>query len=162
MKGVAINHKGVRVTTLSQIANAEAPVAAKQFYTVDQARSALVLVERVVDDILEMYTTLVELEGQIELAECISDEVALDQGRQNLVAAIDRLQDCLEELEQLGVEMRDFKRGGVEFPSLDKGREICLSWCKGEETIRYWYPRGQSIADRRDVEELEQRLFQFV
>ena len=150
------------MTTLSQIKTAYPPIEAKHFYTVEQARKALVLVERVVDDILGMYETLVDLEGEIELAECIGDEVALDKGRQRLVAAIDRLQDCLEELEQLGVEMRDFKRGAVEFPSLDKGREICLVWCKGDETIQYWYHRGQSMADRRDVEELEQRLFQFV
>ncbi len=150
------------MTTASQTLNLDAPTRAKQFYTVEQARKALVLVERVVDDILELYALLVDLEGEIELAECVGDERSLDNGRRELVAAIDRLQDCLEELEQLGVEMCDFKHGAVTFSSLDKGREICLSWTKGEDTICYWYHRGQSIADRRDVEELEQRLFQFV
>jgi hypothetical protein len=160
-KGDSTLSKGALVTIASQTLTS-APAKAKQFYTVEQARMALVLVERVVDDILGMYSLLVDLEGEIELAECVGDERALDDGRRKLVAAIDRLQDCLEELETLGVEMCDFKRGAVEFFSIDRGREICLSWCKGEETIRYWYHRGQSIAERRDVEELEQRLFQFV
>ena len=150
------------VTTLSKIVTQSTTHETKPFYTISQARKAWVLVERIVDDVLELYSNLIDLEGEIELAECVGDDRAVDLSRRRLVEAIDRLQDCLEELEQLGVEMSDFKRGAVVFSSLDKGREIYLSWAKGEETVNYWYHRGQSHEERRTVDELEQRLFQFV
>jgi hypothetical protein len=121
-------------------------------FTLEQANRSLVLLQRIVGEVVREYGELLELEERIESAEQSNRPAQLELARKRLVTTVDNLQSCLEELDQLGVELRDFARGIVDFPCEHEGRVISLSWLYGEEEVRHWHERHASFACRQPVE----------
>lgn len=126
-----------------------------KFFTLAQANRSLVLLQRIVGEVVQDYGELLELEERIESAEQTGEPHKLERVRQRLVTTVDTLQTCLEELDQIGVELRDFSRGIVDFPCLHQGRVISLCWLYGEESVSHWHERHASFACRQPVELLE-------
>lgn len=122
-----------------------------RYFTVAQANRSLVLVRRIVEDVVREYGLLIELEELIDAAESSGRYEALETARQKLVTTVDTLQTCLEELEQLGVELKDFARGIVDFPAHAQGRPIRLCWMRGEDQISHWHEAGAGFACRQPV-----------
>lgn len=124
-----------------------------RLFTVEQANRTLVLLQRIVGDIVAEYKTLMELEEWIDLAEQSGNACQLERSRKQLVAAVDTLQNCLEELDQVGVELRDFTRGIVDFPASRDGRVISLCWKLGEPQVMHWHETREGYASRRPIEQ---------
>ncbi|MBN1942183.1 MAG: DUF2203 domain-containing protein [Phycisphaerae bacterium] len=124
-------------------------------FTLEQANRSLVLLQRIVGEVVREYGELLELEERIESAEQADQPYQLEQARQKLVTTVDNLQTCLEELDQIGVELRDFARGIVEFPCRHEDRLISLSWLYGEEEVSHWHERHAGFACRQPIELLQ-------
>jgi hypothetical protein len=55
----------------------------------------------------------------------------------------------LAELEGLGVQLKDFERGLVDFPSLREGRVVLLCWQLGEgDKLEWWHDVDAGFAGR--------------
>ena len=55
----------------------------------------------------------------------------------------------LSELETLGVQLKDFERGLVDFPSLRDGRVVLLCWQLGEgDELEWWHDVDAGFAGR--------------
>ena len=55
-------------------------------------------------------------------------------------AALTALTVEIHELESLGVQLKDFERGLVDFPSLRDGRVVLLCWQMGEgDELEWWH-----------------------
>jgi hypothetical protein len=55
----------------------------------------------------------------------------------------------LGELEALGVQLKDFERGLVDFPSLREGRVVLLCWQLGEgDELEWWHDVDAGFAGR--------------
>ena len=55
----------------------------------------------------------------------------------------------LSELEALGVQLKDFERGLVDFPSLREGRVVLLCWQLGEgDELEWWHDVDAGFAGR--------------
>lgn len=55
-------------------------------------------------------------------------------------ALLVRLTSLVSDLEALGVQLKDFGRGLVDFPSLREGRVVLLCWQLGEgDKIEWWH-----------------------
>ena len=55
----------------------------------------------------------------------------------------------LAELEGLGVQLKDFERGLVDFPSLREGRVVLLCWQLGEgDELEWWHDVDAGFAGR--------------
>lgn len=55
----------------------------------------------------------------------------------------------LAELEVLGVQLKDFERGLVDFPSLRDGRVVLLCWQLGEgDELEWWHDVDAGFAGR--------------
>lgn len=55
----------------------------------------------------------------------------------------------ISELETLGVQLKDFDRGLVDFPSLREGRVVLLCWQLGEgEEVEWWHDMDSGFAGR--------------
>jgi len=53
------------------------------------------------------------------------------------------------ELEALGVQLKDFDRGLVDFPSLRDGKVVLLCWQLGEgEQVEWWHDMDAGFAGR--------------
>lgn len=121
-------------------------------FSLDQANRSLVLLQRIVGEVIEEYDRLLRLEETIEAAEQHNQPARLEQARRELVATVDRLQCCLEELEDIGVELRDFSRGVVDFPAERQGRPISYCWMFGESAVRHWHEVSEGFASRQPIQ----------
>ena len=64
-------------------------------------------------------------------------------------AVLTELTVQLAELEGLGVQLKDFERGLVDFPSLRDGRVVLLCWQLGEgDELEWWHDVDAGFAGR--------------
>jgi hypothetical protein len=60
-----------------------------------------------------------------------------------------KLTDEIAELEGIGVQLKDFDRGLVDFPSLREGRVVLLCWQLGEgDQLEWWHDMDAGFAGR--------------
>jgi hypothetical protein len=122
-------------------------------FTLEQANRALPLVRRVVNDIVQTREQATDLQSRLESAG------AKDQKRiqQDLDVAIDKLHAYLDELTEIGCELKDFQAGLVDFIGHHQGREVNLCWKLGEEKIAYFHELSSGFAGRIPVTKLDER-----
>ena len=108
-------------------------------YPLREANRALVLVRGIVTDVVSDYVRLVDLQEVIEAAQAAGRSDRLEEARVEVARLVEKLQRALEELELLGLELKDWSLGVVDFPSLADGREVRLTWQLGQDRIRSWH-----------------------
>ena len=127
---------------------ARAPKPGKKYFDLDEAERALPYVSRVVQDLMDCYGRVVGIRRQIE-------HIHSRQSQEHLEAqyetAMDELGDLVDELHQVGVELKDFEKGLVDFPSVHEEREVYLCWQHGEDGISAWHETDAGLTGRQDV-----------
>ena len=64
-------------------------------------------------------------------------------------ALLTELTTKISELEALGVQLKDFDRGLVDFPSMREGRVVLLCWQMGEgDELEWWHDVEAGFAGR--------------
>jgi hypothetical protein len=58
---------------------------------------------------------------------------------------------CAEQLEALGVLVKDLDRGLVDFPALRGDEEVLLCWEVGEDAVAYWHGVDEGFAGRKPL-----------
>ncbi len=122
-----------------------------KYFSLEQADRSLVLLRKIVGEVVEEYGVLLEMEEMIDSAEQSGHSGQLETARKRLVDTVDNLQNCLEELDQMGVELRDFSRGIVDFPHMHDGRTVSLCWLLGEQHVSHWHEREAGFACRQPI-----------
>ncbi|MCC5831264.1 MAG: DUF2203 domain-containing protein [Phycisphaeraceae bacterium] len=122
----------------------------RRYFTPDQADRAIPLIRRVVDDLVEVFHQVMELRG-LGAADPDHDD---PQQTSAYDAGMQRLSELLEELQSVGVELRDFELGVVGFPSMHKGREILLIWQRGDHAVQTWQEIEDGLESRKPLDSL--------
>ena len=122
-------------------------------FTGEDANRTLPLVRRIVSDAVRDYWRWQEKVRQFEevAANWVVGEPndladRLESEAQQLARDID---GYLAEIRQLGVEMKGFDTGLVDFPGEIDGRPVLLCWQLGEETVEYWHEESAGFAGRQ-------------
>jgi hypothetical protein len=136
---------------------AAAGVGRPRHFTLAQANRALVLVRRIVADVVESHRRFLCWQESYEAAEICGHWQKAHQAREGLVRAGGRIRACLEELEHLGAELKDWSLGIVDFPCRAGGREVRLCWRWGERLVCHWHEADEGFASRRTVDSLPGR-----
>jgi len=129
-----------------------APALARRHFTVHQANRSLVLVRRIVEDITGGYAHLLELQEAIEAAR--DQGTRLTGAEADLIETAEKLHGCIQELDDLGAELKDWTAGVVDFPSLAGGREVRLCWRQGEDHVEFWHEVSAAFKTRRSLHTL--------
>ncbi|MFP6737373.1 MAG: DUF2203 domain-containing protein [Planctomycetota bacterium] len=125
----------------------------QKLFELDEARSTLPLVSRIVSDIVEVTAQMKEIYLEIrEVAGEGSDRERLDELQERLQEIADGRSEFFEELAALGVEMKDPNKGLIDFPALLDGRVVYLCWKLGEETVEHWHELTAGFDNREPVE----------
>lgn len=122
-------------------------------FTLAQANRALPLVRRVVNDIVETREQATQLQSRLESSSTKEQK----RIQQDLDVAIDKLHAYLDELTEIGCELKDFQVGLVDFIGNHQGREVYLCWKLGEEKIAYFHELSAGVAGRIPVAKLDER-----
>ena len=59
-----------------------------------------------------------------------------------------QLNTQLRRLQEMGVQIKDFERGLLDFPHLRDGREVFLCWELNEDDIEFWHDIDAGYAGR--------------
>jgi hypothetical protein len=62
------------------------------------------------------------------------------------------LRAALEQLEDMGVQIKDLEIGLVDFPTIYRGREVLLCWRLGEPDISWWHGAEEGFRGRKPVD----------
>lgn len=144
------------------------PLTEKKYFTVAEANAMLPLVRSIVRDITELARSLRDRQetkshGGTLLCRANDGPEAHDPfsqsyreerevAQQEMEQDQERLQEYVAELRKLGVELKDFFMGLVDFPTLREGREVFLCWKQGEATIAHWHEIDDGFAGRQPLD----------
>jgi hypothetical protein len=76
--------------------------------------------------------------------------------QQQLDACMAKLEDFVDELSEIGCELKDYQMGLIDFVGRHEGRDIYLCWKLGEESITHWHELDSGFAGRQPVSKLKE------
>ena len=121
-------------------------------FTLSEANRSLPLVRRIVTDIVDTHVKAVAV--QAELGRAASKEQPALQA--DLEGLLERLEDFVDELTEVGCELKDYTTGLNDFTGRHKGHEVCLCWKLGEEQVGHWHELDAGAAGRKPVRTLRE------
>jgi len=68
-------------------------------------------------------------------------------------AAVAQAKDALDEIQSIGVEVRDLATGLLEFPYQLDDEVVMLCWLQGEKSITQWHAAEAGWDERRPLDE---------
>src|SRR5205085_9691440 len=124
-----------------------------KLFSVEEANELLPTVRRIVFDIKRAHAEVLKFQTAAKLAaEGAELGGGFMPGGTRYVAALLRLVEHAGELEALGVQLKDYARGLVDFPSLRDGRVVLLCWELGEgDRIEWWHETEAGYAGRQPL-----------
>jgi hypothetical protein len=129
----------------------------KKFFTPAAANKMLPLVRAIVKDIIALAHTLRDRQARLEHfqkdgpALGVITSAQLEEEGAAHESDLERLQDLTDELNQLGVELKDYFTGLVDFPCLMDGREVYLCWKHGEAELGWWHEIDTGFSGRQQL-----------
>ena len=122
-------------------------------FTIEQANRTLPLVRRIVQDIVDHYARWQELVRALDVlaAGPAPDTVRIDRLQRDVQAAARTIDAFVRELTDLGVEMKGFDVGLVDFPGEMDGHPVYLCWRLGEPAVAHWHERDAGFAGRQPL-----------
>ena len=128
------------------------PSRSHKRFKLSEANRALPLVGRIVGDIVRKHEQVAAM--QTNLASAKQKDQAAKQ--RELDHAIELLQNYIDELHEVGCELKDYQTGLVDFLGRHRGHDVCLCWKLGEERVQYWHEIQSGFAGRQPVSTLEE------
>jgi hypothetical protein len=119
----------------------------KKYFSIEEANKTLPLVKKIVGDISTLAHSMKQRHEKLEnltgpAREEVEDSLEGDQ---------DRMQELCDELHKLGIELKDYFTGLVDFPCWKDGREIYLCWRLDEPSISHWHEVWAGFSGRRPL-----------
>jgi hypothetical protein len=126
----------------------------RRTFCVEEANRALSFVNRVVTDVVDLHEQIVLCRRTMERI-----EMGLHGGEMSVYEAeyrrnMSRLRELVHELDLVGVDLLDFERGLISFPTLHNGREAALSWHLGEQEVMFWHEPEAGLEARESIASL--------
>jgi len=144
---------------------ANTPVPGKKYYSVAEANAALPLVRAIVRDIADLAKDLHERQERLQRIESRNQqrngdvyEEEIEQVRTEIERGHERMKELLIELKQLGIELKDYFAGLIDFPCWMGNREVYLCWRMGEAEVGHWHELDAGFAGRQKIKGLDTRM----
>lgn len=75
----------------------------------------------------------------------------VDELKSALDAEARAVAGCVEELNALGVQVKDLDEGLVDFPAWRGDEEVLLCWRLGEDEVAFWHGVDEGFAGRKSL-----------
>ena len=75
----------------------------------------------------------------------------VDELRGSMDAEAAAIVRCVEELQELGLLVKDLDQGLVDFPALRGDEEVLLCWRVGEDAVAFWHGVQEGFAGRKPL-----------
>lgn len=131
---------------------------ARRLFTLDEANARLPLVRAIAIDLSTLARDLIDRRQRLDSllagrkpssTDVYSDELA------DMCKAIERdtrkLDEYVDELQELGVEAKGAADGLIDFPAMIDGRLVYLCWKLGESEVMHWHEVDAGFAGRQPL-----------
>jgi hypothetical protein len=119
-------------------------------YTIDEARALLPLVRQWLSELETFQNRLQSLDERVAALLKHGNDAGGEPVNQ-LIKTLARCQQVLQEFRQREIQVKDLRRGLLDFPALREGREVFLCWEKDEEDIEFWHDLETGYGGRERV-----------
>ena len=123
-------------------------------FTVKEANDLLPVIRPKLEEIRNRYEHNASFRDSIKLAA----SAAVDGGGGGLeggtryVKSLYKIGKLITELHELGVQLKDYSRGLIDFPCVRNGKTVLLCWQLGEEErIEWWHEMETGFAGRKPL-----------
>ncbi len=127
-------------------------------FTVDQANAMLPLVRAITSDLVQLFHAVMDRRQRLkrlvtgrdlETGDPYTDELV--QIQEELDKDVQKLEGYMEELRELGVELKSPSEGLIDFPSVLDGQPVLLCWQLGESEVMHWHTLEGGFAKRQPL-----------
>jgi hypothetical protein len=124
-----------------------------KLFTVEEANALLPTVRGVVGRIQRAYARVSASQEQArQAATGAAHGGGGMEGGASYVLSLSELAEASGELEELGVQMKDYTRGLIDFPTMREGRVVLLCWQMGEgDELEWWHDMEAGFAGRQPL-----------
>jgi hypothetical protein len=129
-------------------------------FTLDEATALLPEVGRLIREAVNSKDRLQSAEAWLhDLAQRIMmsggvnvDTSLVESWKNQRESSESALKGALEQIEEIGVLVKDLDVGLVDFPTLYRGEEVYLCWRMDEDGIEYWHGVHEGFAGRKEID----------
>jgi hypothetical protein len=119
-------------------------------YTREEARALLPRVRHWLQRLRERQQMREHVEG--DLSRLLGQGHDLGgEGPNHWVRTVATIEEILGEFRRRGLQIKDLRRGLVDFPAVREGREVFLCWEEGEDDIEYWHDLDAGYVGREQL-----------
>ena len=131
-----------------------------RFFTLEEARDLLPRVQSLLEEALESKSSYQDAEAWtnhfirrvMTLGGVVVDRAPFQHNRDMQARSGERLKSALEEVQGLGILIKDLDSGLIDFPTLYRDKEVYLCWRLGEDNIEFWHGVNDGFAGRRRID----------
>ena len=124
-----------------------------KIFSVEEANALLPTVRRIVESIQRQHKRLLSFQTAARYAAEGAEQGGggMPEGSAYVRLRVE-LAESTGELEALGVQLKDYERGLIDFPSLRDGRVVLLCWQLGEgDQVEWWHDVDAGFAGRQPL-----------
>jgi len=125
-----------------------------KLFTVEEANELLPVIRPKLEKIKSNYAKTNSMRDRVKAAAAAGVEAGgggLESGTQ-YVKSLYNIGKLTTELQELGVQLKDYSRGLIDFPSTRNGQIVLLCWQLGEnERIEWWHETETGFAGRKPI-----------
>jgi hypothetical protein len=131
-----------------------------RFFTLEQVREFLPRVNRLLQQGIESKSQFQAAESWNEeftrrvimMGGILADRGPFMRNRDQQLRSGARLKSSIDDLQSLGVIIKDLDVGLVDFPTLFHGDEVYVCWQFGEDGVNFWHGVNEGFAGRKPID----------
>ena len=132
-----------------------------KIFTLDEAQSMLPLVESLLNRAMESKKAAEELDNELtNLARRIHvtggmtvDVAKVGVQRADLEKHVQRARETVQEIDEIGVQVKDLESGLLDFPCRMDDEVVLLCWKAGEPAIEHWHTMESGFKGRQPIDD---------
>lgn len=124
-----------------------------KLFTLEEANEMLLVVRPILEKIRSRHHLIASLrEAAREAAKAAENGGGGMQGGSRYVQTLYEIGKLTLEIDSLGVQLKDYSRGLIDFPAWRDGRVVLLCWQLGEgDRIEWWHDVEAGFAGRQPL-----------
>ncbi len=123
-----------------------------KLFTIDEANEMLPRIRMKLQMIRELHSGLDQYKELARAAAAASESGGGMVGGSNYVKSLYEIGKLTTEITDVGVQVKDYSRGLIDFPSVREGRIVLLCWQLGEpDQIEWWHEIEDGFAGRQTL-----------
>ena len=123
-----------------------------KLFTIDEANAMLPDLRKKLERIQKLYAEIGEMRELARAAAAASEFGGGMEGGSGYVRSLYEIGKITTEINEAGVQLKDYTRGLIDFPAQRGGRIVLLCWQLGEgDEIEWWHATDAGFARRQPL-----------